>query len=105
MLWGDPSPESTVARLQAFGIAEVVVKNGPASALVATNGENLHVPVPETFEPTDMLAAGDAFNAGYLAARLRGDKSAEAALSAHQLAGEVIRHRGAILPRAGAGVH
>ena len=35
VLWGDPSPESTVARLQAFGIGEIVVKNGPNSALVA----------------------------------------------------------------------
>ena len=28
VLWGDPSPESTVARLQAFGIGEIVIKNG-----------------------------------------------------------------------------
>jgi 2-dehydro-3-deoxygluconokinase len=33
VLWGDPSPETTVARLQAFGIGEIVVKNGPNSAL------------------------------------------------------------------------
>src|SRR5262245_10796923 len=38
VLWGDPSPESTVERLQAFGIAEIVVKNGPNSALVASGG-------------------------------------------------------------------
>jgi 2-dehydro-3-deoxygluconokinase len=33
VVWGDPSPESTVARLQAFGVGEIVVKNGPNSAL------------------------------------------------------------------------
>src|SRR5581483_11039203 len=38
VLWGDPSPEATVERLQAFGIGEIVVKNGPNSALVATAG-------------------------------------------------------------------
>ncbi len=38
VLWGDPSPEATVARLQAFGIGEVVVKNGSNSALVAAGG-------------------------------------------------------------------
>ena len=38
VLWGDPSPEATVARLQAFGIGEIVVKNGPNSALVAAGG-------------------------------------------------------------------
>ena len=41
------------------------------------------MPVPETIEPTDMQAAGDAFNAGYLAARLHGEKPPEAALAAH----------------------
>jgi 2-dehydro-3-deoxygluconokinase len=105
VLWGDPSPETTVERMQAFGIAEVAVKNGPASALVAASGERQHVPVPEAIEPSDMLAAGDAFNAGYLAARLQGEKPPEAALAAHRLAGEVIRHKGDILPRAGAAVH
>jgi len=38
VLWGDPSPERTVERLQAFGVTEVVVKNGPSAALVAAEG-------------------------------------------------------------------
>jgi 2-dehydro-3-deoxygluconokinase len=105
VLWGDPSPESTVERLQAFGIAEVVVKNGPNSALVVAGGQREHVPVPEAVEPVDMLAAGDAFNAGYLAARLKGAAPTDAAVAAHRLAAQVIRHRGAILPRQGTAVH
>src|SRR5689334_290313 len=47
VLWGDPSPEATVARMQAFGIAEIVVKNGPNSALVAAGARQQFVPVPE----------------------------------------------------------
>lgn len=105
VLWGDPSPESTVERMQAFGIAEIVVKNGPNSALVAAGGRREHVPVPEVVAPIDMQAAGDAFNAGYLAARLSGGAPAEAAAAAHRLAAQVIRHRGTILPRQGALVH
>ena len=105
ILWGDPSPESTVERLQAFGIAEVVVKNGPNSALVAADTVHEHVPVPEMVDPIDTTAAGDGFNAGYLAARLNGAGPLDAATAAHRLAGEVIRHRGAIIPRAGAAVH
>ena len=31
-LWGDANPEATVARLQAFGIGEIVVKNGSSTA-------------------------------------------------------------------------
>ncbi len=105
VLWGDPSPESTVARLQAFGIAEIVVKNGPNSALVATQGSRDFIPVPEVVVPIDPLAAGDSFNAGYLAARLAGDQPAAAASAAHRLAGQVIRHRGAIMPRVASAVH
>jgi 2-dehydro-3-deoxygluconokinase len=105
ILWGDPSPESTVERMQAFGIAEVVVKNGPKTALVADGRTREHVPVPEVVEPVDAMAAGDGFNAGYLAARLAGTAPLEAVLAAHRLAAQVIRHPGAIMPRVGAAMH
>ncbi|MDO9411791.1 MAG: sugar kinase [Pseudolabrys sp.] len=105
VLWGDPSPEATVERLQAFGVGEIVVKNGPNGALVATTGAHDMVPVPEVVTPVDATAAGDGFNAGYLAARLSGQSAFEAAGAAHRLAGQVIRHRGAIVPRSGAAVH
>ncbi len=100
VLWGDPSPESTVERLQAFGIAEIAVKNGPNSALVASGAAREFVPVPEVVVPVDATAAGDAFNAGYLAARISGSVPADAANAAHKLARDVIRQRGAIVPRA-----
>jgi 2-dehydro-3-deoxygluconokinase len=105
VLWGDPSPEATVERLHAFGIAEIVVKNGPNSALVAAGDSSEFVPVPEVVVPVDTMAAGDSFNAAYIAARLSGDRPRAAAAAAHRLAGEVIRHRGAIMPRAAAVMH
>ncbi len=105
VLWGDPSPESTVARLQAFGIGEIVIKNGPNSALVASGRSQEFVPVPEVLVPVDATAAGDGFNAGYLAARLSGSDSAQAARAAHRLAGTVIRHPGALAPRTAVAMH
>src|SRR3954447_6192521 len=105
VLWGDPSPEATVERLQAFGIGEIVVKNGPNSALVAVGNKNEFVPVPEVVVPVDPTAAGDSFNAAYIAARLSGKRPAEAAGAAHNLAAKVIRHRGALMPRATAAMH
>ena len=105
LLWGDPSPEATVERLRAFGVNEIAVKNGANGALIASAGASETVPVPEIVTPIDATAAGDGFNAGYLAARLAGHNALEAAAAAHRLAGQVIRHRGAIMPRSGAAVH
>lgn len=105
VLWGDPSPAATVERLQAFGVKEIAVKNGPNDALVASGSERESVPVPAVTMPVDAEAAGDGFNAGYLAARLSGLSPAQAADAGHRLAGAVIGHRGAIMPRAGAVVH
>jgi 2-dehydro-3-deoxygluconokinase len=47
----------------------------------------------------DTTAAGDSFAAAYLAARLRGAEPTDAARAGHRLAGAVVRHRGAIIPR------
>ena len=105
VLWGEPSLEATGARLQAFGIGEIVVKNGPNSALVEAGGAQQFVPVPEVLVPVDATAAGDGFNAGYLAARLCGNAPVEAAGAAHRLAGDVIRHPGALMPRTAAAMH
>ncbi len=105
VLWGDANPEATVERLQAFGIPEIVVKNGPNSALIADKSGREGVPVPEVVTPVDTTAAGDSFNAGYLAARLNGEAPAAAVAAAHSLAAQVIRHRGAIMPRAAAAMH
>lgn len=98
-LWGDGSPAATAERIATFGVNEIVVKNGAGGALVRNAGVSHLVPIPEPVEPIDTTAAGDSFNAAYLAARL-GDASPEVAAEAgHQLAGRVIRHRGAIMPR------
>jgi 2-dehydro-3-deoxygluconokinase len=105
VLWGDPSPEASIERMQAFGVGEIVVKNGPNSALVASGGQRESVPVPDVVVPVDTTAAGDGFNAGYLAARMSGRGPADATGAAHRLAGEVIRHPGSIMPRTGAAMH
>jgi 2-dehydro-3-deoxygluconokinase len=105
LLWGDSSPQSTVERLQSFGIGEIAVKNGPNPALVVAGGHQDFISVPDVVMPVDTTAAGDSFNAGYMAARLSGQNPADAATTGHQLAAEVIQHRGAIMPRNAAAVH
>lgn len=94
-LWGDATPRETLARYAERGI-EVVVKRGAEGCLL---GDGTALPVPERIAPVDTTAAGDAFNAAYLAARLAGRTPSQAALAGHRLAGAVIRHRGAIIPQ------
>lgn len=105
LLWGDSSPQATVERLQSFGIGEIAVKNGPNPALVAAGGHQDYISVPDVVMPIDTTAAGDSFNAGYMSARLSGQNPGDAVTNGHQLAAEVIQHRGAIMPRNAAAVH
>ncbi|MGD9510917.1 MAG: sugar kinase [Geminicoccaceae bacterium] len=98
-LFGDVSPEATIERMGAAGVSEIVLKRGDRPCLVAAGGTIREVPAPLRVEPVDTTAAGDSFNAGYLAARLRGAAPPDAAVSGHRLAAAVVSHRGAIIPR------
>lgn len=97
-LFGDSSPEATVARMQAAGVAEIAVKRGERPCLVAAGGEMVEVACEGRVLPVDTTAAGDSFNAAYLAQRLRGAAPTKAATAGHRLAAAVIGHRGAIIP-------
>ena len=46
----------------------------------------------------DSTAAGDSFNAGFLAGYITGTSAGERLIQAHDLAAQVVQHRGAILP-------
>jgi 2-dehydro-3-deoxygluconokinase len=94
----DLAAQDVAARLHSLGVAEVVVKAGGEGCWIDADEGLRHVPVPGHVVCVDSTAAGDSFNAGYLAARLRGASSDIAARAAHRLAGAVVAHRGAIIP-------
>ena len=101
LLWGGQPIERVVARTQALGVGEIVIKRGADACLVfSAEGERLEVPAialpPERV--VDTTAAGDSFSAGYLAERLSGGSAQQAAQRGHLLAAAVIQHRGAIIP-------
>ena len=99
MLFGTEKPEEVVKRLQSFGVEEVVLKMGPNGCLLA-RGHELELVPSQQVTVVDSTAAGDSFNAGFLASKIRGDSSETAALAAHKLASTVIQYRGAIIPLA-----
>ena len=98
-LFGDADAESVVARLQALGVAEIVLKMGAQGCLVAGQASCERV-ATQPVDVIDTTSAGDSFNAGYLAARLSGRAPVDAARAGHCLASVVIQHRGAIIPAA-----
>jgi 2-dehydro-3-deoxygluconokinase len=99
-LWGDGTPEHTIQRWQGDGAPEIVVKQGAACCVISMADLRETVPAISVSQVVDATGAGDSFNAGYLAARLRGDPPVVAARAGHALAASVIQHSGAIVRRA-----
>lgn len=89
-------PSAVAAHWQSRGCAETVVKLGAKGCLLP---DGTTVPPPHVLQPVDTSGAGDAFNAGYLAARLAGAGPDEAALRGHALACWCVMRPGAIPPR------
>lgn len=97
----DATSASEVAEaFRAMGAREVVVTDGANPCVVAVDGSVDQVAAPRSCDVTDTTAAGDAFDAGYLAARLRDASPQESAAAGHALAATVVRHRGAFASRA-----
>lgn len=99
MLYGDTEEQQAIKRTQNFGVAEIVVKRGADDCYVIQNGTLVSIPAIPVSTIVDTTAAGDSFSAGYLAKRLTGGTPEQSAVAGHTLAGTVIQHRGAIIPR------
>jgi 2-dehydro-3-deoxygluconokinase len=99
-LYGDATAEQCAARLRALGVAEVAVKLGEQGCYVSAGSTAKNVAALAVPHPVDTTAAGDSFNAAYLAARLSGADPLAAARKGNELAAIVVQHPGAIIPRA-----
>jgi 2-dehydro-3-deoxygluconokinase len=98
-LFADATPADTVRRWRDWGVQRVVVKLGAEGSVLAWSGTMERVPAVTVPRVLDTTGAGDAFNAGFLAARAAGQEPLAAAHAASRVAAIVIQHRGAILPR------
>ncbi len=79
---------------------EVVLRHHDRRVEVLTKDGAESFTPPPSVPVVDTTGAGDAFNAGYLAARLAGKPAKAAVADARRLAGVVVQHPGAIIPQA-----
>lgn len=93
---GEETAELVRGHWLTWGCEEVAVKMGSAGVMLPDGT----VAEPEAQLPAlDTSGAGDAFDAGYLGARLRGLPSERAAAHGQRLAGWTVMRRGAIPER------
>src|SRR5207302_8439225 len=95
-LSGEPDAEAVARHWTTPGCRETVVKLGAAGCRLP-DGTILRP--TKVLNPVDTSGAGDAFNGGYLAARMKGASAADAARAGQALAGWVIMRVGAIPAR------
>jgi sugar/nucleoside kinase (ribokinase family) len=81
-LTGRRDPRDAFRALQRAGAREIVMKLGRHGCLIAQGGEMLQVPA-FAVRPVDSTGAGDAFDAAFLQARLRGWPKPQSALVAN----------------------
>ncbi|MFK3971030.1 sugar kinase [Pseudomonas sp. NPDC087358] len=98
-LFGYADSEQIMTAYRDLGLAEVVIKRGAQSCLVRAGDQCHEVAAHPVHKVIDTTAAGDSFSAAYLAQRLRGASSQQAADAGHRLASLVIQHPGAVIPR------
>ena len=99
-IWRADTVEAARERLHAAGAAAVVIKRGSAGCLYSDRTATFAVAATPVIDVVDTTAAGDAFNAAFLAGWLTGHDARESCRLGNTLAGIVIQHRGAIIPAA-----
>ncbi len=95
--FGDVAPADTAQRYLQAGAGLVIVKDGAGPVLWRSPHREGQVLSPTVTNIIDTTAAGDSFNAGFLAAHLTGQDLPSAIAQGSALAATVIQSRGALV--------
>lgn len=100
-LFGPQSEADHAKRWHDLGVPLIFLKCGPNGVRIFELGQDeVHVQVAEAVHAIDTTGAGDSFNAAVIGALYSGADTLSAARAGNELAGTVIQHRGAIVPKA-----
>ena len=97
LFFGDKNPSATAQRYANIGVSCVVVKDGPGAVTTLQGGTLAQHATQSVTKVIDSTAAGDSFNAGFLAVHMDGRPIHEAIASGARLAAKVIQSRGALI--------
>lgn len=97
LLWDDKDVSATIKRLQLLGVEELVTKDGANGCYYTKNAETYHIGTKPIKNVVDTTAAGDSFNAGFLAGWLQEFSLVHTCQLGNQVAAQVIQQQGAII--------
>ncbi|MFY0681920.1 MAG: sugar kinase [Thalassovita sp.] len=95
-LFEDADEAAVLARFSGYGVPGGALKRGKSGPLDLANHQTA-TGLNVVEKVVDSTAAGDSFNAGFLAAFVKGDDVVAAMRAGHNLAARVISERGAII--------
>lgn len=96
LLYGEKSPDAILDHLHAIGCRRVILKKGRDGAVVSLPSDRVELSGYPVADPIDLMGAGDAFAAGFIAAILKGMDVKEAADLANLVGSLSIRLPGNI---------
>lgn len=95
--FGDDSPEATLRRYMGVEVQCCIVKNGSGQITACDGSQKIICDPIKDVTMVDTTAAGDSFNAGFVAARLIGAELFDAVQVGASLAAQVVTKRGALV--------
>ena len=94
ILFGPRDMRDAMDDYKQRGFQQVIIRRGGDSTLAFADGESFQGPVPRVASIVDTTGAGDVFNAGYIAAMLRGHPAYECAALGNATAAASVDSRG-----------